>query len=319
MKLSKEELLDLYYRMAITRRAEEAIAREYFKDEMKTPVHMSIGQEAIPAGVVQALPRDTYYYGTYRNHALYLANTSDLDGFFAEMYGKETGVGQGVAGSMHIMNPKLGVMATSAIVGSTIPLAVGGAFANKYRGETQRFAAVFFGDGATEEGVFWESVNFAALHNLKVLFVCEDNELAIHALPNSRRGYRNINEIVAKFDIVAEEGDGTDVVSVRKTVQQVIERMDKEEKPGFLRLSYFRFLEHVGPLEDFKFGYREKPQDALNNYDPVVKFKNSYRELLNDLEKIDKDIDVKIDEAIAKAKSAKFPSKEILFKNLYSN
>ena len=143
--MRKDEALSLYRKLILARRAEEKIREEYFNDDMKTPVHLGIGQEAIPVGVCHCLAAGTKTFGTYRNHALYLAITGDTDGFFAELYGKATGPAKGKAGSMHLSAPELGLMATSAVVGSTIPLAVGAALANTYC-KSGDLVAVFFGD-----------------------------------------------------------------------------------------------------------------------------------------------------------------------------
>ena len=158
--LSMDERIALYRKLLLVRQVEEAIRTHYASDDMKTPVHLGIGGEAISVGVCHCLPAKASTFGTYRNHALYLAVTDDTDGFFAELFGKESGPGKGKAGSMHLCRPDCGLMATSAVVATTIPLAVGAALANAYRKDSTP-VAVFFGDGAVEEGVFWESVNFA--------------------------------------------------------------------------------------------------------------------------------------------------------------
>src|SRR5262249_17837477 len=144
-----------------------------------SPIHLSIGQESIAAGVCDVLRDDDVVSGTYRSHASYLAKGGDLRAFFAELYGKDTGCARGKGGSMHIIDMSHFVLGTSAVVGTRLPVALGYALALQREGEG-RVVAAFFGDGATEEGVFHESINFAALHRLPVLLVCENNSLAIH-------------------------------------------------------------------------------------------------------------------------------------------
>src|SRR5262245_49748814 len=180
--------LRAYERVYLVRRAEEAIREHYAEDEMKTPVHLSIGQEAVAVGVCEALAPEDRVFGTYRSHALYLARTGDTDGFFGELYGRTTGVARGKAGSMHMAAPDRGLIATSAVVASTIPLAVGAALALRQLRQPGR-AVAFFGDGALGEGVFWESLNYACAARLPVVFVCEDNGLAIHARTERYQGY----------------------------------------------------------------------------------------------------------------------------------
>ena len=249
--------------------AEELVCRDYRQDEMKTPVHMGVGGEAIPVGVMAALPKGTRCFGTYRNHSLYLSCGGPLDAFFAELYGRAPGPGKGKAGSMHLACPDQGLIATSAVVGTTVPLALGAAFAEKVRG-SDAVVPVFFGDGAAEEGVFWETLNFALLRKLRVLFVCEDNGLAIHTPSAERQGYPSLTAAAAAFGCPTAEGDGADAVAVRDAAATMAAAMRREGGPGLLRFTYLRVLEHVGPQEDWPAGYRARPADAeLSRMDPV--------------------------------------------------
>lgn len=239
---------------------------------MKTPVHMGVGGEAIPVGVMAALPKGSKVFGTYRNHSLFLACGGTLESFFAELYGRLPGPGKGKSGSMHLASPDHGLLLTSAVVGTTIPLALGAAFAEQYAGR-DGVSATFFGDGATEEGVFWESLNFARLKNLRVLFVCEDNDLAIHTPAKDRRGYRSLVDVAHGLGIRAESGEGVDAFEVKERTSRLLAAMKTEGGPALLHLSYVRFLEHVGPNEDWKAGYRTRPpKGELERWDPVGRF-----------------------------------------------
>src|SRR5437667_5409048 len=180
-----------YRELLRIRRVEEEIARVYPSDKIISPVHLSIGQEAVSVGVCQALGPQDIVFGTYRSHACYLAKGGSLRGMIAELYGKATGMAKGKAGSMHLVDPVVGVMGASAIVASTIPQAVGYALALQMAGE-RRVVVAFFGDGATEEGVFYESLNFAALWRLPILFVCENNFYAIHSRQADRQAVPDI-------------------------------------------------------------------------------------------------------------------------------
>jgi pyruvate dehydrogenase E1 component alpha subunit len=318
---SKDEALALYRRLVLAREAEEAIRREYANDEMKTPVHLGIGQEAIPVGVLHAAPPGTLTFGTYRNHVLYLTVTGETDGFFAELYGRVTGPGKGKAGSMHLASPEQGLIATSAVVGTTIPLAVGAALAQAYQG-TGRLVAVFFGEGAIEEGVFWESLNFAALKRLRVLFVCEDNDLAIHTPTRARQGFRSIPEAVRGFRCQVASGDGTDVVSVIQLTRQVLERMNRDGGPGLLHLTYFRALEHVGPREDFAAGYRRTPSpEEFERLDPVRRFETLLPELgcsRDEVAEVRHDVAQQIARSLERARAAAFPSADELRRDAWA-
>lgn len=312
-------LLDLYKKMYLIREAEAEVRREYHNDEMKTPMHMSLGGEAIAAGVCHALPKGSHAYGTYRSHALYLAMTDETENFFAEMYGKTTGCAKGKAGSMHLASPEHGLMATSAVVGTTLPWALGDAFAAKYQG-LNRITAVFFGDGATDEGAFWESLNAACLMELPILFVCEDNGLAIHTSTIQRRGYDSLTYVIENFNLKVFEDKGDDIEKVYSLATAAIDSIKTEKKPSFLNLTYCRYLEHVGVNEDFNAGYRPalEPQERLSN-DPVYQL---WQKLLkagygNAVEDIEKQIQGQVLASRIKAQEAPFPDKDELTKGVF--
>ncbi len=321
LSFPREEALQLYKELFLTRWAETRIRQEYGKDEMKTPVHLGVGGEAIPIGVCHTLPAGTAAFGTYRNHSLYLALTGDVDGFFAELYGKLTGPGKGKSGSMHLCNPEKGLMATSAVVATTLPVAVGMALAHRYQDKSSPVVA-FFGDGALEEGVFWESLNFASLHRLKILFVCEDNGLAIHTPTSHRQGFRSIPEAVSGFRCQVASGDGSDVVGVVQKARELLQRMESDGMPGFLHLTYYRFLEHVGPNEDFDKGYRRRPTpEELERLDPLLRYekllrRNGFSE--GDLRAVQDEVQQRVDRAVQAARSAPFPGREELLTDLFS-
>lgn len=312
--------LDLYKKMYLIRSAESRICEYYHENEMKTPVHLSIGEEAISAGVCTALGTDGQVFGTYRSHGIYLSRTGDTDKFFAELYGKETGLANGVAGSMHLSAPEEGFMGTSAIVGSIIPVAVGAAFANKIKGNG-KITAVCFGDGAIDEGVFWESLNAASLMKLPVLFVCEDNGLAVHTSKSLRHGYKSILDISAQFDCNVIGKDTTDAETIYKLTKDAIRLIRESGRPCFLYLKYYRYLEHVGTSEDFGGGYRSKDEfDKWYEVDPV----NMQRKKLlrlgfsnEDIREEEMNIDNQIDLSIKLAKAAPYPDKAELYRELY--
>lgn len=320
--LSRDETLRLYRKLLLARLCEEKIQQEYAKNEMKTPVHLGIGQEAIPVGVCHCLPKDTQAFGTYRNHALYLAITDDTDGFFGEIYGKSTGPGKGKAGSMHISCPDKGLIATSAVVATTVPVAVGAALAARYR-KQDRLTVVFLGDGALEEGVFWESLNFACLHQLKILFVCEDNGLAIHTPSDRRQGFRSVQEAVQPFRCHVAGGNGSDLLEVVRATRGMLGRMAGDSQPGFLHFSYFRFLEHVGIREDFSAGYRRKPTpEELERLDPVIQFErkgfSSEKEGAPERARIRAELTEKVVRSVRQAREAAFAPMAELYTDLFA-
>jgi len=287
---------------------------------MKTPVHLSIGEEAICAGVCLGLASDDQLVGTYRSHGIYLARTLETDKFFAELYGKVSGISRGKAGSMHLSNREHGFLGSSAVVGTTIPVAAGAALSNKLRGE-RRVVATFFGDGAIDEGVFFETLNFAALKRLRVLFVCEDNGLAIHSPAIERHGYDNIARIVRQFRCDVYESESTVAADIYDLTREALVTMRETSRPAFMHLKYCRYKEHVGPGEDFQAGYRSKSEyEAWLERDPVVvqrllAVRETSRERVVDLEQR---IDAQIAQSITLAEQADFPAPGDLYTHVLS-
>ncbi|MDP3921285.1 MAG: thiamine pyrophosphate-dependent dehydrogenase E1 component subunit alpha [Candidatus Omnitrophota bacterium] len=320
-RLSAKNAIQFYHKILLIRKCEDRICSEYATDEIKTPVHLHIGAEAIAVGVIAALGSSPQVFGTYRNHAHYLMLTGDTDTFFAELYGKVTGCAHGKAGSMHLTAPERGLLLTSAVVATTIPVAVGAAFANVYQNK-KNVVASFFGDGAMEEGAFWESINFASLHKLPVLFVCEDNNLAIHTGKKERQGFRSAKDAVAGFECHYGEAPGHRVDLIHEAATGLLAKMAKDGKPGFLKCEYHRFRSHVGVRLDYAAGYRPKPSAAeLEAVDPVLAAKDwvlglGAKEAA--LEKIAADIDKEIDASVAKARTDAFPGIDDLYTGVLS-
>ena len=258
--MTPDTLARLYRSLYRIRRTDQEIARIYPTDKIQSPVHLSIGQEAISVAVCAALAETDIVFGTYRSHALYLAKGGDLNAMFAELYGKVTGCAKGKGGSMHLIDTAHGVMGTSAVVASTIPLAVGYAYKVKLRAE-RRVVASFFGDGAVEEGVFHESLNFAKLKSLPVLFVCENNFYAIHAPLRERQPNDDICARVRAYGIPAERFDDDDVVRLYERMREVVEGLRTgADGPRFVECRTYRWKEHVGPGDDFHLGYRAREE-----------------------------------------------------------
>lgn len=312
--------LELYKKLYLIRRAEEKIIEHYHEDEMKTPMHMSMGAEAIAAGVCHALELKDQVFGTYRSHAIYLAKTQDSDSFFAEMYGKESSLLKGKGGSMHLCSPKHGFMGTSAIVASGIPVAVGAAFANK-RENNGKIVSVFFGDGAVEEGVFWESMNIACLMRLPILFICEDNGLAVHTFFSERRGYSSIVDIISRFKCSVFSEAAADAEAVYDLACKAKESVRTAQMPCFIHLKYYRHLEHVGINEDFDAGYRNREESERHlAADPVSAQRKKLLDTgcgADEVKKIEQDIDRKINDSVAKAKAAPFADESVLHEGVF--
>ena len=318
----KNLILNLYKKAYLIRATEELIIKHYDNNEMKTPMHMSMGEEAISAGVCMALGKKSQIFGTYRSHGLYLALTEETDKFFAEMYGKVTGVLRGKGGSMHLLSPTDGLLGVSAVVGSTLPLAVGSAFANVYL-KKSKITTVFFGDGAVDEGVFWESLNIACSKGLPVLFVCEDNGYAVHTPSSERRGYKSLVNIIKQYSCSVFETDSTDAEQIYKLSTEATASIQKKHQPAFIHLKYYRYLEHVGVHEDFNAGYRSK-KDFMKwqKKDPVKLLRNKLKKVKvkdMDIIKLENHIRIQVEKSFQKAKKDPFPNPSELLKNTFYN
>jgi len=278
----------LYKSMLRIRLVEESIAAKYCEQKMRCPTHLSIGQEAIAVGVSANLSNNDLVLSTHRAHAHYLAKGGDLNAMIAEIYGKITGCSKGMGGSMHLIDTSVGFMGSTAIVGNTIPVAVGLAWSLKLK-ESQYIACVYFGDGATEEGSFYESLNFAILHNLPIIFICENNLYSVYSSLDVRQPKdRKIFEMVKGMGINSVHGDGNDVNEVFKKVKIAKEGILSGNGPQFLEFDSYRWREHCGPNYDNDIGYRDESEFLeWQLRDPLKEFlQNSAPEELNELKNI---------------------------------
>lgn len=260
----------LFREALLIRMVEEKVIELYPSDKIQSPVHLSIGQEAVAVGVCHHLRGDDMVFGNYRGHAFYLAKGGGLKQMMAELYGKVTGCGRGKAGSMHLAAPEVGYMGSSAVVASTIPHAVGAAWAAKFR-QSGQVTVALYGDGATEEGVYHESLNFAAMHQVPVLFVCENNGLAIHSHTQARQVY-DITEHAKAYGITSQRiTRGFDFVQIAETVGAAIDTVRRDSKPQVIEIITCRYKEHVGPGDDWTAGYRSRADyDKWLAQDPLA-------------------------------------------------
>jgi TPP-dependent pyruvate/acetoin dehydrogenase alpha subunit len=335
----------LYRSLYRIRRVEEETARAYPGDRIKSPVHLSIGQEAVSVGVCEALRPSDVVFGSYRGHALYLAKGGSLNEMTAELYGKAGGCSGGKGGSMHLIDTEAGVMGTSAVVGTTIPNAVGYAYAFRYGGplapraawgpnnirreegskatrgangppSSTAVVASFFGDGATEEGVFAESLNFAVLKQLPILFVCENNQYAIHTHQSRRQGSLAICERARAHGVPAERIEDNDVLRLYERAQDVVAQIRSGNGPYFFEVMTYRWQEHVGPGQDYRLGYRteEEARPWMEN-DQVSRL----AALVEPWQRaqIEAEIEEEVAAAFAFAEAGPFPAAEELYTDVF--
>jgi TPP-dependent pyruvate/acetoin dehydrogenase alpha subunit len=312
---------ELYASMLRIRCFEERICAVYGAQDMKTPVHLCIGEEAIAAGVCAHLSAQDYLTTTHRGHGHCLAKGMDPYRLYAEFYGRAEGCCGGMGGSMHPMDPSVGILGTSAIVGGGIPTAVGAALAAKLRGR-RRISVVFFGDGASEEGVFHESLNFAALHKLPVVFVCENNFYATGSHISSRQPHPEVWRHAAGYGIPGVAADGNDVLAVYATAGEAVARARTGEGPTLLEYATYRWKGHVGPESDCARGVR--PEAELRQWQercPVATFREFLlREGMADapgLDALRARFEAGLDADLARAKAAPMPGPEALTQHVY--
>lgn len=241
--------------MVLIRCVEEKICEEYPNQDIRTPVHLYIGEEAVASSISVLLRDSDYIISNHRSHGHCLAKGMELEPFFLEIYGKKGGCCEGYGGSMHLKDDRRGIIGTSAIVAGGLPISAGVAYKQILNGNDD-ITVVYFGDGAVDEGVFFETLNFASLKNLPLLFVMEDNEYASQTSKEDRHSYMDIKPIVNGFGIDTYEVDGNKADEIYKTAKDAINKIRKGEGPKFINASTYRWMGHVGIADDSHTGYR---------------------------------------------------------------
>jgi len=294
------------------RRIEETIANRYLEQEMRCPMHLCIGQEAIAVGVCASLSNDDVVFSNHRAHGHYLAKGGDLNAMIAELYGLASGCCGGRGGSMHLIDLSVGFMGATPIVGGTVPLAVGAAWAASLKSE-ERISVAFFGDGCVEEGVVHESLNFAALHNLPILFVCENNDFSVYTRLSERRSDHPIYKIAQAHGVAAHHGNGNDIGEVLAIAKLATGNIRQGNGPQFIELSTYRWREHCGPNFDDDLNYRTMSEIQNGKNDcPIARYSRMLvadgQVSLSDIEAMEEDIRLEIAEAFNQSLSAPKPS-----------
>lgn len=317
MTSARDESLEALYRSLYRiRRVEEKIIEYYPTDKIKSPVHLSIGQESVAVGICAALAPGDIAFGTYRGHALYLAKGGNLRGMVAELYGKVDGCARGKAGSMHLVDLGVHMMGTSAIVATSIPNAVGYAFALKAQ-KSDAIVVCFFGEGAMDEGVCYESLNFAALRKLPIFFVCENNHYAIYSHIRDRMAEPDPCKRAESFRIPSERIENGDVLRIRDAATASVKAVRAGEGPRFLECMTYRWRDHVGPDEDRKWKYRPDAElDAWMRSDEVARIGKMLDASAR--QNIERAVEAEIADAFAFAEASPFPGAEELAAHVFS-
>ncbi len=324
MRYTKEFLIRLYRTMLRIRMCEESLVEPILKGEIKCPVHLCTGQEAVAVGVCIALDKKDYIFSTHRSHGHYLAKGGSMRELVAEIYGKTTGCSKGRGGSMHVCAPEIGVLGAAPIVGGTISLALGCALSSKIRRQ-KNVTVSFFGDGAAGEGVLYESLNFSALKRLPLIFACENNLYSTHMPIKECRPKSNIFEVGIPFGILSFRVDGNDVLKVYEITKEAVRVCRNDKGPVFIEFMTYRLRGHVGPddnIQGLHTDIRSKEEiEKWKKRDPIKNFEKTLLKdrilKKEDLEKIRQDIEEEVKEAFTFAKRSPYPKIKDLRKYVF--
>jgi TPP-dependent pyruvate/acetoin dehydrogenase alpha subunit len=315
---------ELLSKMLYIRMVDEEIAERYNQQQMRCPVHLSIGQEGVPAGFALASKPSDYAVSTHRSHAHYLAKGGNLKALIAEIYGKATGCSRGKGGSMHLIDVGVRFMGSTAIVGNSIPIGVGLGLTAQLN-NTSDVSCVFLGDGALEEGVFFESLNFAVVRKLPVLFICENNFYSVYSPLSVRQPpNRNIVKAIEAFGLKSFSADGNDVCEVYRHLSSAFADIRNGSGPIFIEFLTYRWREHCGPEFDDKLGYRSTEEVSFwKEKDPIAKLALALEQVLPDFDSMIasevKKIKSEIDAAFDFAEESPFPENKEAFTGVFAD
>ena len=304
MTIKKFNHAKAYYLFKKIRTTEEKIIEIYDSDVIKSPVHLSLGQESIAVGIALASDKKKdIIFSNYRSHAHFIAHGGNYKKMWAELFGKETGLSSGKAGSMHLGDLDINFIFTSAIVGSSISEAVGYALAIKLKKLNSRVVC-YHGEGAMDQGTFWESLNFSALKKLPILFVCENNNLAIYSQQKNRMKTLDICKKVESFGVHSVKIQDNSTINIFKYAHKAFKRIEKNAQPVFLEINTYREVDHVGINYDFGLGYRKiNKQKLLKSFNELNLLKEKAKNFLQ----IDKKINKEICDALNYSYKSNFP------------
>ena len=303
MNPGKEKQKELFYAMLRIRRIQEYIESKYLNDEMKTPIHLCIGQEAIAVGFCSLLSKEDYISSNHRSHGHYLAKGGNLNALIAELHCKQDGCSKGYGGSMHLVDPAVGHLGSSSIVGGGIPIGTGLALASKMNGE-RTISVVFFGDGAADEGVLYESINFAMLKKLPVIYVLENNQWSVCSHISARKAGDNVFHGASPDLLMTRKIDGNKILTVYQTAFEAVQHVRCGLGPAFIECETYRMLGHAGCKGQDPDGYRDRKEIELwAEKCPVKNFKSILLEekvlVPEDIEEMEKEIYAEVESAFS--------------------
>ena len=312
IKINNNIKKELFYQILRIRRIEEGISKKYNDQKMRCPVQLSIGQEAIAVGVSALLKKKDQVVSNHRSHAHYLSKGGSLNKMILEIYGKENGCNSGRGGSMNLIDKNVNFMLSLPIVGATIPIGVGLSLEKKIK-DKKDIVTIYLGDAATEQGVFYESLNFSKIQKLKCLFVIENNFYSVYTDISQRRVDRNLKDLENILGVKTFRANGNDVIEVLNKTKMALQFIKEKSEPVIIIMNTYRHLEHCGPSNDDHLLYRDKKE--IKNWTNKCPLQNFRKKLLKNnilSEKIilnyEKKIQKEINKSFAIAESAKYPS-----------
>ena len=319
--VSNDDLIKMLISMFKIREIETRIAELVEKKEIITPCHLYIGQEAIAVGVCMALTNKDYVFGTHRSHGHYIAKGGNVARAIAEIYGKSSGCSGGRGGSMHLCDTSVRILGTSSIVAGGVPIGVGAGLAEFLKG-TNNISVIFHGDGVPEEGAWNESLNFAAINKLPVLFVCENNLYCTHMPLLERRVKDNLSELANAHGIPSITIDGNNVLSIYNTTNKIVQKIRNNQGPQFIECKTYRWLGHVGPKDNLEVGLRSTQELALwKERCPIKNYENYLlgNHIISEEKKYEYYSAIKreIEDAIQFAQKSSYPTEDTLLRNIY--
>lgn len=273
-KLESDRYKSIFYKILRIRMIEEEIAKRYPQGKMRCPTHLSIGQEGVAVMICEYFNQKDLMVSTHRGHAHYLAKGGDLKRLIAELYGKVTGATCGRGGSMNLSDLQAGFVASTAIVGNTVPIGVGLGFSQQLK-KSDGISCIMLGDAAVEEGVVYESLNFAVLKKLPVIFICENNLYSVNTPIHLRQpAGRSIHEMVQGMGAKTKQFDGNDVIASFDAVGKVVSDLRQNGGVWFLEFNTYRYKIHCGPEDDDGLDRPAPEFDYWLSRDPVFLLQN---------------------------------------------
>lgn len=320
MKLQKEILIGMYQTMYKIRKFEKAVVNLFSQDLIRGAAHVYLGEEAVASGACHALEKDDYIVSTHRGHGHCIAKGGKVDKMMAEILGKSTGYCKGKGGSMHIADLECGILGANGIVGAGIPIATGAGMTSWIK-KDNKVTLCFFGDGASNQGTFHESINMAAVFKLPVVFICENNQYAVSTSTDKSLSVERVSERSKAYDIPGYSIDGNDVIEVFNTVSDAVKRARKGNGPSLIECKTYRWLGHyLGDPENYR--SKEEVENWKIKKDPIKVYKMKLikegvveeRELIF----IENEIKNEIENAINFAKNSPEPENKELWTDVLS-